>query len=314
MNILIYNIYILLIIFVFSQVCFSQNINDIININDTATITEVPKLDTFSFKYDFRVGDTLIYFVNSKDSITIDYGPPLFKIRFEKIMLTCDSITPDGHFIIKQELIEFRSRETYLEEKNIDRNTTPWLNVPVYIEIDTMGNRYKQYIEDSLILAAPPGGVFQPFILLPLMVKDTITKEYPKNRKNTAESWLIVDSNYIAENGMPIPVFRYSIYYRMYGMDDSLGLGNLLKITFSMTSQSAHRINTDDVKMLTTSINNAGGEVYWDTIHWIPKYYIHTIAQKLTIEDKIDKNKLTGFHHIFSIFVLDKIVRSSIKN
>ena len=259
-------------------------------------------VDTFSFKYNFRLGDTLIYFVMSKDSITIDYGPPLFRLRTEKIMLTCDSITSSGHFIIKQELIDFKSKESYLSERNVDRNTNPWLNVPVYIEIDTMGIRYNQYNYDTLTLAMSPAGAFRPFILLQLNAKDSI------NYKPVKQSWMVVDSNPIFENGMPAPAFRYSLYYRIIGMDDSLGLGMLLRMTFSMTSQSSHKVNTDDVKMLTTSINNAGGEIHWDTTNWIPKYYIHTVEQRLTIEDKINNYKSPGFHYIYSTFILDKFI------
>ena len=265
-----------------------------------------PIIDTFNFKYNFYVGDTLIYVIQSRDSITIDYGAPLLRIRYEKIMLTCDSITPEGHFVIKQELIDFRSRESHLAERNVARNTTPWLNVPVYIEIDTMGFRHKQYNKDSLNLAMPPGGPFHPFILLPLNAKDSV------NIKRTGESWMIVDSSYIFENGNPAPVFRYSLFYRMRGMFDTLGLGKLLKMTFSMTSQSAHIINTNDVKMLTTSKNNAGGEIFWDTINWIPKYYVHTIEQRLTIEDRINNYKEPGFHYIYTTFILDRFVRRKV--
>jgi hypothetical protein len=286
-----------------SQFCFSQAAED------TIFNTTPQKVDTFTVKYDFQVGDTLIYFINSKDSITIDYAPPLLKIRFEKIMLTCDSITPEGHFIIKQQLIDFKSKESYLNEQT-DRNFTPWLNIPVYMEIDSMGNRFKQYNEDTLSLATPPGGVFQPFLLMPLMIKDSATNEYPANQKSTIESWLIKeDSCYIVENGMPMPMFRYAIYYRMQGMVDTLDLKDYVRVGFSMTSQSSHGINTEEVKMITTSINNAGGEIFWDTAYYVPKFIIYTIEQRLTIEDRIDRKKINGFHHIYSNFVLDKIIR-----
>ena len=84
-------------------------------------------------------------------------------------------------------------------------------------------------------------------------------------------------------------------------------------MTFSMTSQSAHKVNTEDIKMMTTSINNAGGEIFWDTINWIPVYYIHTMEQRLTIEDKTNNNKEPGFHYIFSSFILDKFIKGKEK-
>ena len=262
-----------------------------------------PIIDTLSFKYNFCINDTLIYVVMSKDSITIDYDQPLLRIRYEKIMLTCDSITKDGNFIIKQQLIDFKSRESYLTEKNVERNTTPWLNIPVYIEIDTMGIRYRQQNKDSLLLAMCPGSAFQPFILLQLNYKDSV------NTKYTGQSWMVVDSGYIYENGNPPPVYRYTLYYRLIGITDTLDFRKLLKMTFSMTSHSAHKINTPDIQMLTTSINNAGGEIFWDTLHWIPRYYTHTIEQRLTITERNENKERPGFHYIYSTFILDKFIR-----
>jgi len=316
------NIIILLIILMPSYTIIAQN-NILKEIDPTELLFKFPSplidnagpdiprpkpiIDTFSFKYNFCLNDTLVYVLMSRDSITIDYGPPLLKLRYEKIMLTCDSITKNGHFIIKQQLIDFKSKESYLREKNVDRNITPWLNVPVYIEIDTMGIRYKQYNKDSLTLAMCPGGAFQPFILLHLNYKDSI------NTKITGQSWMIIDSGYIYENGNPPPVYRYTLFYRLIGMTDTLDLGKLLKMTFSMTSHSAHKINTADIQMLTTSINNAGGEIFWDTTNWIPRYYTHTIEQRLTIKEKSEKKERPGFHYIYSSFILDKFIRNGKK-
>ena len=309
----------ILLSFVASYNCYSQNrlLGQPKQQQDTGFIfpsplienagTDVPRpkpiIDTFTFKYNFRVGDTLVYIVGSRDSIVIDYGPPLLRIRYEKIMLTCDSITQEGHFVIKQQLVDFKSRESYMKEQNVERNTTPWLNTTVYIEIDSMGIRYKQYNKDPLMLSIKPGEAFQPFILLQLNVKDST------NIKCTGESWMLVDSNYIFENGNPPPAFRYTMYYRMIGMVDTLDLGKLLKTTFSMTSQSSHIVNTEEINMLTTAISNAGGEILWDTMNWIPMYYVHTMEQRLTIKNNTDKYEEPGYHYIYSTFILDKFVR-----
>ena len=103
-----------------------------------------------------------------------------------------------------------------------------------------------------------PGGAFQPFIIFPLESKniDTIC-----NIKRTNESWMVDESIFfLPENSNPSSVLRASFFYRLIGMIDTLDFGSLLKMTFAVTSQGAHIINSDEIKMYTTSINNAGGE------------------------------------------------------
>lgn len=291
----------------------SDNHSDVITALDSNVAvdkdTSVPakkqpaKRDTFSFRYRFQKGDTLIYNIFSHDSISINYSEPLMRLRQEKIMITCDSVTPQGDFCLTQRLIYFKSKESYLEEKNITRNTTAWFNVPVYLEIDSLGRRKKVYNPDTLRAAIAPGGAFQPFLFLPLANDDCDT-----NTKLTKESWMVSGLTDIPENGMPVPLLRYNLLYRMIGYMDTLDFKSLLKMDFIVTSQGSIAVISDDVKVKTSSVNNAGGSIFWDTANWVPKMYVHTVEQKLTIYYSADKTE-PGMHFIHSTYILDKFIR-----
>ena len=174
-------------------------------------------------------------------------------------MITCDSITPNGNYILKQQLIQFQSKESNSDEKNVARNNSPWLNYAAYIEIDSLGRRYNTY-HDSQELAMAPGGPFQPFIIFPF---ENISEEKPVNTKFVNESWMVTDTLLkLPENGNPYSALRATFLYRIVGFVDTMDLGEVLKMTFSVTSQGAIAVKSDELRMLTTSINNAGGEMY----------------------------------------------------
>jgi hypothetical protein len=272
------------------------------NKTDTLKNKEILR-DTFSFRYHFQVGDSLLYAVLSYDSIIINYGEPLLRLRYERILITCDSITPQGNYCLTQKLVNFKSTESFIDEKNVARNTTPWLNVPIKLEIDTLGRRIKAYNPGKLDAAMSPGGAFQPFIILPL---DSVEGQ---NSKLTNESWIVSRQDDIPENGNPIPLLRYTLYYRMIGLQDTLDFKSLLKMTFAMTSQGSIAVKTKDINITTSSINNAIGEIWWDTKNWIPAVYNHTIEQKLSINYPKDDKTEQGFQYIYSTYILEKFVR-----
>jgi hypothetical protein len=262
----------------------------------------MPK-DTLSFRYHFVPGDTLTYVAMSTDSISIDYGSPLLRIRFEKYVITCDSITHDGYYSITQRLTDFRSKESYEETKDVERTSSAWLDMPVTLIIDTLGHRIRHTYPKPIPMATAPGGAFQPILILPL---DSIGL----NRRYTSEAWLLENEEEdIPENGMPIPFMRYVLYYHLIGMVDTLDFKNLMKFTFSMTSQASVVVKDSSVDMRTVSVSNGSGEIFFDTMYWVPKVYTQTMQQKLTIEDKKNNASSPGSHWINTTFILDKIVR-----
>ena len=274
-------------------------------IDDETIATPAPKVvrDTFSFRYKFKEGDTLIYSVMSKDSITIDYGEPLYRIRFEKIMITCDSVKRNGNFCLTQKLISFNARESHLKEKNIERKNTEWLNIPVYIEIDSLGRRIKAYNPDTMNGVVAPGGPFQPYLFMSLDSTDEGI-----NKKLTNESWLVSGTDTLVENGMPIPTLKYSSLFRMIGLVDTLDFTNVLKMTFIVTGQGLIEVLTNQLKIKTFAKIASGGEIFWDTENWIPQLYIHTMSQKLTIYYPRGVEKV-GTHNLYTTYVLDKLSR-----
>jgi len=66
----------------------------------------------------------------------------------------------------------------------------------------------------------------------------------------------------LPENGNPYSALRATFFYRVIGIVDTLEFGDLLKMTFSITSQGSVAVKSDELLMLTTSINNAGGEIF----------------------------------------------------
>lgn len=305
----IFLLLIALITLFYIQNCFALNVNNSSIATENNETTEIPEIkteivrDTFNFRYKFKEGDTLIYSVMSRDSITIDYGDPLYRIRFEKIMITCDSVKKNGNFCLTQKLISFNAKESYLEEKNIDRKNTEWLNVPVYIEIDSLGRRISVRNPDSLNGIVAPGGPFQPYLFMSL---DSTSKGI--NKKLTNESWLVSSTDTLVENGMPIPTLNQTTLFRMIGLVDTLDLQNVLKMTFIVTSQGLVEVLTDNLKVKTFAKIASGGEIFWDIENWVPKLYTHTMSQRLTIYYPRGV-EIPGSHNLYTTYVLDKLSR-----
>ncbi|MBI5324378.1 MAG: hypothetical protein HZB41_03720, partial [Ignavibacteriae bacterium] len=147
--------------------------------------------DTVNFKLKFFSGDTLTYIVKSHDSIIIDFGKPLIKSRTERIKIVCDSINKEGNFFLTQTLIEFSSVESQGETQNIENNSSPWLNRKAGLEIDSVGNRIKCVVFDSINGAMSPGGAFQPYLFFPFNV----------TQKAVKESWIVTSVDELVENG-----------------------------------------------------------------------------------------------------------------
>jgi hypothetical protein len=307
---------VLLILLIFPAICSGQNNllpalkneDGVMKLDKDSISVEnaVPmQRDTFDFRWKFQVGDTLEYEVMSRDSLFIDYGSPLLRIRMERIRITCDSLTSDGDYCLTHTLIAYKAKESFEEEKNVSRNSSPWVNVPVHIVMDSLGIRKNAYNRDVYNAAVSPGGPFQPYILLQLDSPNVHTW------KLTNESWMVGNTIDVPENAMPVPALRYTMFWRMIGLMDTLDFTQVLKMTFAMTSQGSMVVRSEDVNMVTTSVNNAVGEIFWDTDNWVPKLYTHTVEQKLTINNRDSQGSHTdpGFHYIYSTFVLDKFVR-----
>lgn len=271
--------------------------------NNTAAI-DVSKdetLDSLSFKYHFEPGDSLYYSVFSRDSVIINYDDPLLRLRRENILITCDSINKSGNFCLTQVLLKVKSIESYRDEQNIKHEGSMWANKPVYIEIDSLGNRIKVFNQDTNHAITAPGGVFKPTFLIALGKNGV-------NKKGINESWLLSSTDELVENGYPIPVFKNTTLLRLMGMSDTMGY-NMMKFTFARSGQASHEVVTKQYSVKTSGVINSGGEFYIDTTFWLPIVFMHTLEQKLTLYYPDDKDQ-PGRHFIYSTFICDKIVRN----
>lgn len=260
--------------------------------------TKIP--DTLFFKYKFVPGDSIFYSVFSTDSIIVNYDDPLLRLRRERILITCDSINDKGNFCLTQKLVSFRGIESYKDEKDIERTTSEWINVPIYIELDSLGRRIKVLNSDTSSAISTPGGVFQPVLLMPLILTNI-------NKKAENESWLNSTTDYLAENAMPMPMFKNTTLMRLNGKYDTLGFSTL-KFTFSRSGQASYELITPQYSIKTTGVINSGGELLLDTTYWVPIYISHTLDQKLNFYYP-DNKEQPGWHFLRATFILEHIKR-----
>lgn len=257
----------------------------------------IRKPNTICYKLKFEQYDTLIYLIESNDSIIINYEAPLTKIRKEKLEIVCDSVSPIGSFILKLKLIDFHSFESKGNEKNKERKTTPWLNRVSIIEIDSLGNRIANTIEDTTTAGLCPGGAFQPYLLFP----------FYESCKNIGESWIVEATDVLVENGIPVPVLKYSSFFRAKGIIDTLG-EKCNRFEYIKTGQGSYELVMSGDTFLVTNVVNGYGKYDISNINLVPLHYFATIEQKLTL-NLPNGSKMPGLHFISSDFTLIELKR-----
>lgn len=232
----------------------------------------IKKKDTVCLSYHFNKGDTLIYFVEARDSIIIDYDSPLLRSRMEHILIACDSVGSNGRFYITQIMINFLAKESMHETKNVERKESPWLGRKVQYEIDSLGMRYSVKLDDSLNAAMSPGGAFNP-PLLPIL---------GGKYKHIGESWIVNSEFDLPENGIPVPLVRMSYLIRSREPYDTLN-SRCNKIEYISTGQGSFTMNSNKENITVTSILNGHGNASIDTLHNLLVHHYSTVEQKLSI-------------------------------
>lgn len=253
--------------------------------------------DTICYKLRFEQYDTLVYLIESKDSIIINYETPLTKIRKEKLEIICDSVSPQGTFILKLKLIDFHSFESKGNERNKERKTSSWLNRMSIIEIDSLGNRIRNTIEDTTRAGLCPGGAFQPYLLFP----------FSESCKNIGESWIVESTDVLVENGIPVPVLKYSSFFRAKGIIDTLG-EKCSRFEYIKTGQGSYELVMSRDTFFVTNVVNGYGKYDISNLNLVPLHYFATIEQKLTL-NLPNGSKMPGLHFISSDFTLIKLKR-----
>ncbi len=251
--------------------------------------------DTVCFSYRFYPGDTLLYYIHSFDSIIIDNDSPLLRERFERIRIICDSINSEGHFFLRQNLVNYLAYESTREYRNIERTTSPWINRTIGYEIDSLGKRFSYFLDDSTIASIAPGGAFAPHLLFYLGA----------NCKRVNESWNVESLDDLPENGIPVPIINQASLFRANDYGDTLGR-KCIKLEYIKTAQGSNWVKTDNDFILVTLIANGFGFLFLDSLERIPVHYFATLEQKLTINFP-DGTVKGGLHFISTNFTLEYI-------
>ncbi|MBM2816992.1 MAG: hypothetical protein HW421_3754 [Ignavibacteria bacterium] len=256
----------------------------------------VPLSDTLCFKYNFKQGDTLDYIGISFDSLQIDFGDNIKKHRIERIIIACDSVLPNGHFLLSHSLIEILAKETQGDKKPIKREESQWLDRVVKIELDSLGRRYRIFLDDSTEGAVSPGGAFGPFILI----------EYGEACRLLNESWIVKSDLGLAENGIPIPLVTQTSFFRAKERKDTLGY-KCNSGEYIFTGQGSFKAITGKDTMNLHSIMNGFGKFENHPKRGFPIHYFATIEQKLKINMSGDVEK-PGKHFVRADYTLRRFV------
>ncbi len=260
--------------------------------NENDDNKEEKELVNVCFNYRFYPGDTILYQCVSYDSIIVDYGPYLWKNRYEIYTVTCDSINDKGHYIMSINLDKYQVKEIDKEKGELSYSNSPWLNRHVWIEMDSLGKRYSYGYRSELKPGVAPGGSFQPPLLIPLQ----------RACYNEKESFTFTELIESPENGLPIPLSRNSYLIRPLGLIDTLGY-KCRYLDYIYTGQGSNQLNPKHGMTKVTSILNGHGFMYLSTEYRIPVYHFITVEQKLTFHGAANEEK-NGRHFINSSFVL----------
>lgn len=290
---IIFNLILMFVVNFYQVKAFHNIRNDSVMTNDSI----------YCFKYHFDLGDTLIYRVESYDSLIIDYGEPLLKQRYEEIVIVCDSIK-NGVYYLNWKLNNYLGFESSGEVKGIKRTTSPWLGRNILIAMDSLGNRKKIDNGNSNIAAVSPGGAFQPPLLIKL--SDSI------NCIKLNSFWNVESLDELAENAFPVPLINQASLMRITGEIDTLNK-RCIRINSIKTGQGSFTAFSENDSIKVTNII-AGAEIIdfaiddYQLVHMLT-----TTEQKLTIIVG-NREPKKGIHYIYTHYTLvDKKKKVDVK-
>jgi|YelNatPaOPRAMG01_1025707.scaffolds.fasta_scaffold01656_7 hypothetical protein len=244
----------------------------------------------YCFKYNFKTGDTLVYLVHSYDSILIDFGKPLLKVRNEIYQVVCEKANKSGTFLLSIELLEFKGRD-FQDTNFVEYFETDWKNRKIQIEIDSLGNRMNFWVDDSSKSGRAPGGPFQPHLFF--AINETCKK------KN--ETWLVRVTEDLPENGIPVPRINHTMLFKMVGELDTLG-ETVIRSEFIRTGQGSLKLQHQKNLMKVSAVINAYGFIDISKLRSVPVHLFTTVEQKLSF--KTDDTESVGRHYIHTDYTL----------
>lgn len=250
--------------------------------------------DTLCFRYHFVVGDTLVYSLESRDSIDIERRGILAKSRSEKLQIVCDSAHA-GHYRLR--LTTLRASEYQATETDtVFRPGHPWIGREVTMVIDSLGHRLEQNTSSTLA-AICPGGAFQP---LRLPVLDSSC-----GRQN--QSWLSEDTVYYSENAVPFPVMNQQVLWRVGDYLDTLGRA-VKSIVYSLTGFGSMDMSASQLAMQSNAKVAESGKLFFDRVLDVPLIATIQHDNRFTVESPSGaRPKATGKHLMVVTMELDRI-------
>lgn len=253
--------------------------------------------DTICYRYQFVAGDTLLYSIESKDSIDIERRGVLAKARSEKLQIICDSAV-EGRYYLR--LTTLRASEYQASETDtVFRPGHPWVGRQVSLVIDSLGRRYAQS-NSTAVAAMCPGGAFQP-LRLPILDSSC-------GRQN--QSWLSEDTVAYTENAVPFPQMHQQVLWRVGDYLDTLGRSTKW-IMYSLTGFGTMDMTASQITMQSTSAIAESGRLVFDRSLNVP--LVATIQQdnRFTVVSAASSGtKTTGKHLMVVTMELERLTSS----
>lgn len=282
-------------IFADDDVEFDKDGNPIFKVTPNAPRV---RLNTCAY-YKFFPKDTLLYSVESRDSIVINFGVPLLKKRSEEFLVICDSVGSNNHFYLQMQYTKYKASEWTSKFDKVERNSHDWVNRKFYVEIDSVGRRYGINIDDTNKVAQNSGGAFQPYLFF----------DFQEACSDTGLPWVILDDyDYLIENGIPMPTMTGSTIINNKGYYDIFGFKtNLLSV--SRTGQGSVYYPDPKHPVRFTTILGTGGELYIGRDAKVPIFMHLEQDEKITIHSGKTVKEEGNSHYTETTFKLIKYNR-----
>jgi hypothetical protein len=253
--------------------------------------------DTLCFRYRFLQGDTLVYVVESADSISFPGQPTLLKVRREVLTIACDSVTPDEHYYLSMVMHESMQRQTTGTD-SAEVKDGPWIRRSVTVLMDSVGRRLDLWVDDPSQAAVSPGGAFQP-IPLPTLGESCGVQN---------QSWLVTDTTSLVENAIPPPAFEHSTLWRVLDAVDTLG-STFHQIQYTQTALGRFVVRSASVDMDLRVTIAAFGKLSLDKARMVPYHLFATSEDKVDISTSGGRSQ-KGKHHVSTHYQLVAVASS----
>ena len=246
--------------------------------------------DTICYRYRFAPSDTLLYRIESRDSISIPGFETIEKWRREGLRIVCDSVRNDiYHLSMRLEAFSERQRSG---KDSSERSRHPWMQRIVRMSIDSLGRRLSVSISDSTRAMASPGGLFQA---LRLPIIDT-------SCGRQQQSWISTDTIMVPENGIPAPEIRQQAFWRVGDNLDTLGR-MASWIQYTLTAFGG--VDVPDTALNVTTVGSIAeyGRLVLDRGLGVP--LSNSIIQQVRFKIQSGQSRSTeGRHHVTSTMSL----------